>query len=177
MQEFSHLHIVPFVHQTQTMSCGAAALVMVFGYYGIQADQDEMFARLAKPDRMANNVTQLSFGAHRDQALRVGLKAGVGTIDVTSPEKTFAELGFFVVRKGVPIIARQSFSTQEREAGHYRVVTGITQKSIIVNDPLQQSRHTEMDLSVFLDLWQPHGQVPGGTGIWIGREGMPEIGQ
>jgi Peptidase C39 family len=136
-----------------------------------------MFKRLAKPDPMANGTVRAAFGALKEEALRVGLKAGVGTINVTTSEKMFGELGWFVEEKKVPFITRQSLSAQERSVGHYRVVLTVEPHLIIVHDPAAEIGHVPMSIDEFFELWQPQKDVPGGTGIWIGRAGLPEIGQ
>ena len=129
---------VPFVHQTNEASCGAAALEMVYRYLGRRtAKQKNIFRKMAEPEPHGSGAMRMSNAGMAEDALNRGLYACAHAFDVTSEEAAIRDLSKFL-SQGVPVIACQKFSTEKPLLGHYRVVVGIKPGAVTLNDPFSR---------------------------------------
>ena len=140
--------VIPYQKQSDAQSsrtCGAACLSMVYGSFGKEIPQDEIWPDIAKINRfgslastthlMARDALNRGFNAvavqarHPLQALRLCLKSGVRAI-------------------------LNHRMRREAPAGHYSVLVHIDDGNVVLHDPLLGPSRS-LTHSDLLELWLP----------------------
>lgn len=160
--------LIPHIKQSQETSCGAAALAMVYHYFGKRDQTEEVIWERLKVSRPTiNNQYYLeSFDLARDSSIQE-LSHFIGQAVLDSPELALQPIKEFL-NLSIPVIVCQKISSNN-ELGHFRVVTNIKNDNIILNDPLKDDGNTLFSIQDFLSLWQKgnNGEVVGGQFIAI----------
>lgn len=162
---------VPFVQQSHINSCGAAALEMIYRYYGIKnVDQMDIFNRHKKP----NPVSTSDFYIETDDLINDSQQRGFNNarwerIDINNRDLTTGILSRFI-KKGIPTIACQQFTEERPDIGHFRVILKANPDCILVHDPHFQygGKKVKWTIEKFINFWRPTGNnVTGGVLIII----------
>jgi len=156
---------VPYVEQNNENSCGPAALEMVFKFYGININQNDIFEQYKKPNPDLKDNYYITTDDLVNFAKNNGFNESFWKkTDLTEKEINNLINGF--IEKRIPIIACQQF-TKEIPSGHFRVVTGIFKNKIYFHDPYDGPRKN-WTMNKFIDYWMPSGKtVTGGVYIII----------
>lgn len=166
---------IPHIKQSKETSCGAATLAMIYQYFGVH-DQTEqiIWDRLKTPRTSIPGEHILKTISMAKDSLNFGLIYfwGIAVLDkketAMQPIKEFLKLN-------IPVIVCQKIS-EENELGHFRVITGLKDNYLIINDPMSDKGGIEIDMEKFLSLWKKseNGEVIGGDFITIfKKEQMP----
>ncbi len=115
-----HLKI-PLRWQKNDYYCGPASLQMVFAYFSIFKEQEEI-AQIAESKPFVGTSNQGMIEA----ATKAGFHCYVNN------ESSFDELKHFL-GKGLPVIV--NYIEPDEEIGHYAVVSGLKDEMITLNDP------------------------------------------
>ena len=161
---------VPFVKQINKNSCGAAALEMVYKYYGLKKiDQKEIFDRLKTQDLEDPNIFNIATEDLVKDAKEKGFEAFWKRVDYHNIKKSIQLLKQFI-DKNIPIIVCQQYTKDEPLMGHFRVVFRVDDKSVYFHDshPKTGGSSIKWTHKKFIDFWQPTGNnVTGGVYIII----------
>ncbi|MDP3953271.1 MAG: papain-like cysteine protease family protein [bacterium] len=163
---------VPYVAQTDDGSCGAAALEMIYKYYGEEdISQDKIFEKHKSKDLEESGVMGIATDDLVDDARERGFISYWGRADVSNKEDSLRQLRKFLDRK-IPLIVEQQ-STSDKKLGHYRVVFGVDNKYVYLHDPDDRDDElggasVKVPIDRFMELWHKTGKnVTGGLFIFI----------
>jgi predicted double-glycine peptidase len=170
---------VPYEEQSHLWSCGPAALNMVYRYYGTaNVGQSHLYKKLRKKDCSSEKKIRRSSAwcvyteDLIDDAKERGFSAKYDVFDVNDARKMKSQL-LRHLRRGVPIIACQRYTADERYIGHYRVIVAVTEKAVIVHDPCRKigGPSQSWPLDPFMSYWRRSGpNTRGGVGILVKRQ-------
>jgi ABC-type bacteriocin/lantibiotic exporter with double-glycine peptidase domain len=136
---------VPLVRQSSEHTCGAAALAMVFGRWGVASDESEIIS--------ASGAGQhpIAAGMLRDLARRKGLQAFLIRGEVIDLER---EVG-----RDRPVVVGLVQRYTNRSYSHYEVVIGMNPLSrrVLMLDPGRGMREDTLD--AFAKEWDGAGRV------------------
>ena len=119
----------PFQEPLNRGLCGPSSLKIVLDYYGVRASLSGLAKLCATSPELGTDAR--------------GIKHAATILGFTATSKdrsSFRDVDRWL-RKGVPVIVdwmtsgRPSASSQQLPDGHYSVVTGLTPREIILNDP------------------------------------------
>lgn len=150
---------VPYSKQVSPLTCGAAALEMVYRFFGVdEFDQAEFFETHKTPYRHYPGEWWLDVASLDADAT----SRGFDVWSFSAPDRVDA-VGAMMdsLRRGAPVIACQQLS-KETTRGHFRVVVGLGNGRVVAHDP-SGSPDEAWRVSDFLDLW------PRGSGLSIAR--------
>jgi len=163
---------VPFIRQIHIDSCGAAALEMVYKYYGIEnISQEEIFNGSKKHDIgngrfILKEETLVSDAENRDFCAQI-LQFTFENI------KDMAETLNVSIECKIPLIVCQQ-SEENSVLGHYRIVIGVDKKNIYFQDPNMRKnfKYMKWPHEKFFNHWKPNGKtVLGNTCTIITKKG------
>ena len=137
---------VPVVRQTEREDCGAAALAMVLGYWGLPVTRDQINAADPRPTEQGIKAAAL-----RDFARHLGLQAFLVKGELVDLDRE--------LHQQHPILVGLMKRTTNRTYAHYEVVVGISrsQQRILTLDPAHGVRVNSRD--GFLAEWNAAGQL------------------
>jgi ABC-type bacteriocin/lantibiotic exporter with double-glycine peptidase domain len=145
--EWERVEGVPAVRQAAREDCGAAALAMIFGFWGLPVTRDDI--RTAVPPAPDRGIQA---SALRDFARRQGLQAFViqGRLDDLDHE----------LRRHRPILVGMSKRYGRRAYAHYEVVVGISRRDqrVLTLDPTYGGLRVN-SREGFIAEWTAAGQV------------------
>ena len=130
---------VPFYRQDTDYTCGPTSLQMVFSFFGSFKSEAELTKNL-----LANSEVGTKHQHMIDVATRNGFFCYVNNAS------TFSELKVFL-NKGLPIIV--DFTEPTGGEPHYAVITGISRRRVILNDPAN-GEDFELSEKDFLSHWR-----------------------
>lgn len=130
---------IPYSKQKRGYYCGPASLQMVFGYFRHYISQD----KLAEKGR-----TRHDRGTSRAGMIRVARENGFHTY--AQNDSDLPKIADFLKRR-LPVIV--NFIEPSDEEGHYAVVSGLSGKQIILNDPWN-GKNFKLDIRDFLERWR-----------------------
>ena len=160
---------VPFVAQFNTNACGAAALEMVYKYYGkSDITQQEIFNKLKEKEPELRRENRISTDHLVSDAQARGFRAFWDRVDYSEQNEALQVLKYYLSRK-TPVIVCQQFTKKSRKIGHFRVVVDVDEDQYIYfYDPDEGHDLIKWPIDQFMDYWQPTGQnVTGGVYIVI----------
>jgi predicted double-glycine peptidase len=129
---------VPFYKQDTDYTCGPASLQMVFSFFGSFKSEGELARNL-----LTNSDAGTTHQNMIDGAVRNGFFCYVNNSSVFSELKNF-------ISKGLPVIV--DFIEPTDEEPHYAVVTGVSNRKVILNDPAN-GKGFELNETDFLSRW------------------------
>jgi predicted double-glycine peptidase len=129
---------VPYYKQKNAYYCGPAALEMVFDYFDGWRPQE----KLAKDAK-----TNEEEGTHNSEMIRVATENNFYCY--VNDNSTLFEIRHFI-ELGLPVIV--NYIEPAQEEGHFAVVSGITRRNIILNDPWN-GHNFKMMWPEFLKRW------------------------
>ncbi|MFA6364105.1 C39 family peptidase [Methanoregula sp.] len=155
----SVLSTVPDVRQSQPYSCGAACLLAIFNYWGIDMREGVLMQEL--------NTTEEA-GTSPDAIVRVarahGLQAALRT------NLTLADLERSLANRTPVIIDCQAWSDtspanisweDDWEDGHYMIVIGLDAENVYFEDPSQLGTRGVIPRQEFISRWHDYeGPAP-----------------
>lgn len=158
---------VPHIKQTAETTCGAAALSMIYQFYGLKMETEaKIWDRLKEPRHLNPSEEFIQTSKLAEDAKKNGFYYIIGQAVWNNLEKSVALLEEFL-RIEAPIIVCQKF-TKDSVIGHFRIVMGIEDDSIILNDPSSEEEFSVMSKSDFFEMWQKcSDEVIGGQFVAI----------
>lgn len=139
---------IPFEAQADRQvrrDCGAACLRMVYGSFGKDVAQAEIWEAIAGPNR-AGTISSTTYRMTKD-ALARGLHA------IAFQARHPLQALRLCRDSGARVILNQR-PTAESSGGHYSVMVDIDDQEIVLHDPFYgPSRH--LPVAELLDLWRP----------------------
>ncbi len=159
---------VPHIKQSEESSCGAAALAMIYQYFG-KGDQNErvIWERLKVHRPNTDNQYYLETPSMAQDASKQELSHFLAQAALDSPELALQPIREFV-SLSIPVVVCQRIS-ESNTLGHFRVITNIDEKDITFNDPMDDRGGTVLGIDKFMCLWSPanNGEVIGGEFLAI----------
>lgn len=129
---------VPYYKQDTKYSCGAAALQMVFAFFGKHQSEEALTERLG---------TNKENGTEHSQIIKVITEEGL--FAYANNDSSLEEIQEFLDLK-TPVIV--NFIEPGEDSGHYAVVVKIVEDDIILNDPWHGAEF-RMKKEEFLNRW------------------------
>jgi predicted double-glycine peptidase len=167
---------VPFVQQMDDNSCGAAALEMVYRYFGIKdVSQEEIYEKYKKLEPHNTGNFRLDTESLVADAQNHGFRSDWKKLDLSSKDYVFQALSL-LVENDILVIVCQQFTEEDKIIGHFRVVVGVNDGKIILHDPHPKIGGPNLEWSVdkFINLWEETGlNVVGGVYIYIHNKLQP----
>jgi hypothetical protein len=145
---------IPYEAQTGPLSCGAAALCMVYRSLGYPCDQAGVHAAVTRhgPGGQRVAFTHLLAG----DALKRGLGALI--VQARSPWRLLQRCADSHVRAVL-----NHRLTDDNPAGHYSVLVGVGEEQVTLHDPLNGPGRV-LPKGDFLRLWSPSWPSPSVVG-------------
>jgi hypothetical protein len=168
-----HFYLMPklpyFPQPKNSRMCAAAALRMVYTFYGVEGTTESIWERISLPDRRGGRYSE-SFRVAGD-ALNQGLHAVVFRAE--------DPLGVLraAARHEVQVLMNHRVSS-ESLLGHYTVLTGIPDGFVVVHDP-DKGPHRKVSAARFLQLWKrlpgPRCEITGNIAVAIAKPPLAPI--
>jgi predicted double-glycine peptidase len=160
--------IIKNIKQSEKASCGAATLCMIYNYLGMSDQREkDVWDRLKVPRESIKD----SYYIRSSDLIRDAEKHGFDYFIAQAVLKS-SSLALQPIREflslSIPVIVCQKIS-KTNQFGHFRLVTGINKKNVIVNDPMNENAGVNMNIKDFIKLWEKNdnGEVIGGQLIAI----------
>ena len=140
--------VIPYVKQTDpetSRMCGAASLAMVYGSFGKNVSQDEIWPRIAKVNRLgslASTTHLIRSRTHRSGFVTMAIQA-------KHPLQALA----LCRDDGIRAILNHR-ATEETAAGHYSAFVDINTQHVTLHDPYYGPGRRVANAE-WLELWQP----------------------
>ena len=156
---------VPHIKQSSETSCGAAALSMVYKYYELDNQtEDAIWTRLKRTRNLSPDQEIIYANDLYNDIKNNDLHNIKGQAVWEEPDKIFALLKEFL-RIKAPLIACQRWR-KNKLFGHYKIVIGLDEGFVIVNDPELEVNETKIPKDQFVLDWQKYSdEAPGGLFI------------
>lgn len=153
---------VPHIKQANEQSCGAASLCMVYKYYELeQQTKEKIWFRLKKRRNLDPNQEITYIDDLYNDIRSNGLHNIKGQAVWEEPEKIFELLKEFL-RIEVPLIVCQRWR-EEQPFGHYKIVLGLEENFVVVNDPEFDEDKIKVPKDRFVEDWKYYSdEVQGG---------------
>ncbi|MFH1207914.1 MAG: cysteine peptidase family C39 domain-containing protein [Patescibacteria group bacterium] len=136
---------LPYYHQINDYSCGPAVVQMILKYYGLTKSQRSLIRLVGTNERVGTTRKKLILGFK---------KFSLETKVVFSAD--FTAVKEFLKNK-IPVIV--SYCELDSDQEHYAIVTGLTKKDVIFQDPWLGSQY-RLDRRNFMLRW--HNQKKNG---------------
>lgn len=123
------INLKPFQETLHRGMCGAASLLIVLDYYGVQKSEEELAGMVGADDRLGTDSESIKRAAE-SSGFKVEIK----------DNSDFDDIGKWL-EKGVPVIVdwfsrgRSDYPDSEVADGHYSVVAGLDENYIYLQDP------------------------------------------
>lgn len=140
------LNTRPFQETLHQNICGAAALKIVFDYYGVEKTEQELAD-------LCGIKGQLGVGS---EGLKKVAESFGFNVEIKNETK-YSDIENYL-QKGIPVIVdwfsrgRNDYSESEVADGHYSVVTGIDEENIYLQDP-EIGKVRKMSRDDFYRVW------------------------
>jgi len=160
---------VKHIKQMSSSACGAACLAMIYEYFGDTVDQNNIWDRLKKKRPLVEGDFYIDSNADMKDATKNGYDFVIGRSywdikDAFQPIEQF-------LRSGIPVSVTQQ-GHPDPKLGHCRVVVGLDEKHVFVNDPEKDKGNTKMTRKEFFNAWEESGdEVTGGVMMVIFPKG------
>lgn len=154
---------LPHIKQIQEGMCGAAALTMVYRFYGFKQKQSDIWQRLSIPrqattGKFIDTKTMITDSVNQNFCYIAG--------HVVWQNKSLAVR---VLRKfislDIPVIICQRWR-ENSPLGHYRVVIGIEKDGVIINDSENKTPKSKIIYKSFMHKWE---KINGSTEVLGGE--------
>lgn len=158
---------VPHIKQTNENSCGAAALCMVYNYYGLTIQTEEkIWQRLKKTRELDHSQEIIYLNSFPNDIRSNGLHYIKGRAVWEDPKKIIEVLEEFL-RIQVPLIVCQRWR-EDQLFGHFKIVIGTEKDCVWVNDPEVDEKAIRVPLDKFIADWRYYSdEVQGGWFVAI----------
>jgi len=154
---------VKHLKQSNSFTCRATALAMVYKYlkHGTQTE-NKIWRRLKEPlpnDRKNFYIKTYNLAV---DAEKQKLSYFYGQVFMDDSKLALSTIKEFI-SASIPVVVCQKIS-KENIIGHFRVVIGLDNQDILVNDPMNDKGSTKISRKNFMELWQDagNGEVIGG---------------
>lgn len=128
--------LIPFFKQKTSYTCGPTALEMVFSFFGKKLTQSQL---------AEEGHTNKNFGTSHKDMINTACKEGF--FCYVNENSSIEEIKHLLSVK-LPVI----IDFTESGEGHYSVVSGISSRKIILNDPWE-GKNTTLSIKNFTDRW------------------------
>lgn len=138
--------VIPYEKQQDKLTCGAAALCMLYRSFGSTCTQTEVWESVSRQNYGGRNARTFLLAA---DAHRRGFAAL--TVKADDPWRLLRRCH----EHGTRVILNHRVNS-DQGAGHYSVVVEVGEEHVVLHDPLRgpDQRHSRDEL---LQLWQPRG--------------------
>jgi peptidase C39-like protein len=139
---------MPFERQSESWTCGAAALTMVYRSFGVECRQDEIWSAIGQANPRGRRFTRAQ--AIAADALRREFYALV--IEVRDPWLVLNRC----IQQSVRVIINH-VSQPKSGGGHYSVLTALGDDEVRLHDP-DLGPDRSLTRAEFLQLWNPRAK-------------------
>lgn len=149
---------VPHIHQTHHSACGVSTLLMQYQYLNVNKKEETQIAlwnRLKEPALIDKGEYTPIMNSAKDAENR-GLMVIIGRVFLNNQSSALQPIEEFL-KNNIAIEVQQQ-SKINKKFGHAKLVIGITQKDIIVNDPFYKKGTRKINKKEFLKIWQRTSQ-------------------
>ncbi len=164
---------IPYIKQINPNACGAAALEMVYKFYGLEnVSQEELMQKYQELEPHGSGNYRMSTDTLITDAREKGFESTWLRANYTNKQDCLSLLKILVETKKIPVIVCQKFTDEMPLIGHFRIVIGVDNDSIYLHDPNVEigGEKLKWTLDKFFNFWQPTGQnVTGGILCLITR--------
>ena len=165
---------VQFYRQSNQFSCGAAALQMVYDFWGLKSNQAELYKTLREKNRSMKGAYIITLAPMIEDAHRRKFYACLKKFSIQNTDTLSNELDFFLHEQKIPIIACLQWRKDQPLQGHYRVLIGRDGSDVILHDPAAGTEKWPM--SKLTDYWYATGpQVPEGHAVIVAKAQPPTL--
>lgn len=157
---------VQYFAEINGTACGAAALEMVYNYYGkSDVRQEDIYNKYQEIEPEFGTISRISTADLVSDAQSRGFKAFWNKVNYLDKDESLSVLKNYINHK-IPVIVCQQWTKQSPKIGHFRVVVDVNDNNVYFYDP--ESGLIKLSTDQFMDYWQPTGQnVTGGVYIII----------
>eukprot|EP00052_Salpingoeca_macrocollata_P013597 m.106252 g.106252 ORF g.106252 m.106252 type:complete len:364 (-) comp18983_c0_seq3:52-1143(-) len=187
LAESQAVPFVPYHRQVNDYTCGAAAAEMVLNTYGGDVDQRQLVNVMCTSPQVGTFSEEITRAGHFSNISSATCNQtfpaewpGHGWDFTSGPARTYGYASFWrrvqgqapsncwvkelkdAVREGFPIVVLMWFTEEDKE-GHFRVVYGVTDSTVLLLDPWDrpdlsrpnkmQPRYLELTDAEFCGLW------------------------
>jgi len=149
---------VPHIHQNHHSSCGVSALLMQYQYLDVNKKgetQTTLWNKLKEPALIDKGEYTPIMNSVKDAENR-GLMVIIGRVFLNHQDSALQPIEEFL-KNGIAVEVQQQ-SKVDKKFGHAKLVIGITQEDIIVNDPFYKKGARKINKEKFLKIWQKTSQ-------------------
>lgn len=152
---------VKHIQQSASTSCGAAVLSMIYNHNKIIQTENMIWSRLKKKRENVGGEYIKTLDMAQD-ALKFDLTYFYGQVPLDNKNPVVKTIKEFL-NLNIPIAVCQKIS-EKNQLGHFRLVVGIGNKYVYLNDPQEEKGNTKISIQRFINLWKPakNGEVIGG---------------
>lgn len=161
---------VPYIPQINFCACGAAALAMVYKYYKLEISQEALFRKYAELEPHGSNNFRITTDNLVEDAVSRGFDAQWARVRFRDEKESMEEVSTLLHNYKIPIIVCQKYTDKQPLIGHFRVVIGADESSVVFHDPDPTfgGPHKKWPITKFMKYWQPTGMnVTGGIMVVI----------
>ena len=166
---------VPHIHQDHHSSCGVTTLLMQYQYLGVDKKgetQTTLWNKLKEPALIDKGEYTPIMNSAKDAENR-GLMVIIGRTFLNHQDSALQPIEEFL-KNGIAVEVQQQ-SQVNKKFGHAKLVIGITQTDIIVNDPFYKKGARKINKEKFLQMWQRTSpEMTGGVLIAIFKKEQEE---
>ena len=168
---------VPYIQQKDINGCGAAALLMVYQYYGKKIfSEANILNDLKRPAPHNPDEFFIPSASLSEHASYRKFKAEMRQLKHATEQQVAEELDHYVTKAAIPLIACQKYTDALPQVGHFRIVLGIENGNVIFHDPSREFGGAALSwpLARFTEYWQATGEaVQGGYAVLVSTLALP----
>lgn len=158
---------VPHIKQTNETSCGAAVLSMVYKYYGLDNQTEKIIWNRLKKPRELNPDKEIIYTNDLFNDIKSNGFHHIKGQAVWDDKNKLLNLLKEFLRIKAPLIVCQRWR-EDQPYGHFKIVVGLEDESVILNDPESDENIIKVSLDRFIADWQKYSQeVIGGEFIAV----------
>lgn len=161
-----------YIPQINEYACGAAALAMIYNYYGLENfSQEDLMSRYLESEFHGSGNLMITTDNMVLDAKNRGFNASWIRVNYKNYAESINQLRSLIF-SGTPVIVCQKFTDNMPLIGHFRVVVGFNDEAIFLHDPYPEigGENMKWPIKKIMDFWQPTGgNVTGGVLIIINK--------
>lgn len=167
---------VPYIRQINQNACGAAALMMIYKYYGLEdVGQKDIYEKYAEKEPHGSGNFRIRTEHMVQDARDRNFEADWNCVNYVDSDESMDELRILIHEFKIPVIVCQKYTNREPLIGHFRVVLDMTETDVLLHDPdiIIGEASQKWPIEKFMQFWQRTGDnVVGGVMIAIRPKGL-----
>jgi ABC-type bacteriocin/lantibiotic exporter with double-glycine peptidase domain len=152
---------VPYFYQSELSSCGAAALAMIYGFYGFLRTEKEIWEKRKLPRQLESGF-YIQTKSLIEDAIDCNFEEIHGKMPLDNQTLLKNNL-LEIIKNEIPILVCKQ--RKNPILGHFVVIIGINESNIIFHDP-EDGKKRKIKIKKFINEWKATGsEVTGGVFI------------